>query len=401
MKKYIFALSFIATSLSACAPQPVNDPTLPQASATPTAMATTMPTAMPSSMPSSAASAAPSAQPSTAPSQPASTAAPTATPMMTATPMATSTPEAMPTLNPSVPSPLNLRVTDRTGSNIFVSWTAPSTSSTATYNLYRNGERVGTNVDREVYTFADLSPNTSYTLAIETVTDQGLSSRVMISSSTSGVNSGGGGGGGVTIQNFTQVERLARPAINEGLIRQDTDERAQLLITWNSVPPSVDLADVQAAADIRTEAVTVLGAIQSQVQAALMYQQAKDDNGGVDAPGKPVRDQAAQNTRVGQIAGVFLPDVMRIDTTGASGYAAGITDLAAPRPFRGRRIDEDVIDITLAVLVPGGALDPLDAGQPFIDRVETDNVEYDDLDDNMMRIHDPLPSTFPYLAAPN
>ncbi len=312
--------------------------------------------------------------------------------MMTATPMATSTPEAMPTLNPSVPSPLNLRVTDRTGSNIFVSWTAPSTSSTATYNLYRNGERVGTNVDREVYTFADLSPNTSYTLAIETLTDQGLSSRVMISSSTSGVNSGGGGGGGVTIQNFAQVERLARPAINEGLIRQDMDERAQLLITWNSVPPSVDLADVQAAADIRTEAVAVLGAIQSQAQAALGY-----DN----SPGRPVRDSDAQNTRVGQIAGVFLPDVMRIDTTGASGYAAGITDLAAPRPFRGRRIDEDVIDITLAVLVPGGALNPLDAGQPFIDRVETDNVEYDDLDDNMMRIHDPLPSTSLYLAAPN
>jgi hypothetical protein len=393
MKKYIFALSILATSLSACAPQPVSDPNLPQASATPTAMATDMPTAMPSTMPSSSASAAPSAQPSTAPSQPASTAAPTATPMMTATPMATSTPEAMPTLNPSVPSPLNLRVTDRTGTNIFVSWTAPSTSSTTTYNLYRNGERVGTNVDREFYSFADLSPNSSYTLAIETVTNQGLSNRVMITSTTSGVNSGGGGnGGGATVTSFTQVERLARPAINEGLIRQDIPERAQLLKTWNSVPPSVDTADIPAAAEIRTEAVTVLGAIQSQVEIVLGY-----DN----SPGKPMRDTNAQNTRVGQIASVFLPDVMRIDTTGPSGYATGITDLAAPRPFRGRRIDEDVIDITLAVLVPGGALDPLDPMQPVIDQVETDNVEYTDLDDNMMRIHDDIPTTFPYLAAPN
>lgn len=307
--------------------------------------------------------------------------------------MATATPDAMPTLNPSVPSPLNLRVTDRTGTNIFVSWTAPATTSRTTYNLYRDGERVGTNIDREFYTFAELSPNSSYTLAIETVTDQGLSSRVMISGTTGGVNSGGGGGGGgATVLSFTQVERLARPAINEGLIRQDVPERAQLLRTWNSVPPSVDTADIAAAAEIRNEAVTVLSAIQSQVQIVLGY-----DN----SPGKPLRDTNAQNTRVGQIASVFLPDVMRIDTTGPSGYAMGITDLAAPRPFRGRRIDDDVIDITLAVLVPGGALDPLDPGQSFIDQVETDNVEYTDLDDDMMRIHDDLPTTFPYLAAPN
>lgn len=393
MKKYIFALSVFATSLSACTPQPINDPTTPQASAVPTTVPTTLPTVAPSAPASPMASTAPSAQASATPAQPASSSTPGMTPVMSATPVATATPAAMPTLNSNVPAPLNLRVTDRTGTNIFVNWTPPNTSTEALYNLYLNGERVGEKIARDFYSFANLSPNTTYTLAIETVTDQGLSSRVMISSATGGVNAGGGGGGGgVVVQNFTQVERLARPAINEGLIRQSTPELAQLLRTWNSVPPSVDTADIAAAAEIRSEAVTVLSAIQSQVQAALGY------NGD---PGQPVRDSEQQSTRVGQIAGVFLPDVMRIDTTGASGYAMGITDLAAPRPFRGRRIDDDVIDITLAVLVPGGALDPLDPSQPFIDQVETDNVEYDDLDENMMRIHDAIPTEFPYLAAPN
>lgn len=397
MKKYIFAVSLLATSLTACTPQPVNETTVPQASpistnpATPTATSDSMTSPKPVEQ---QPPATPSMQPSSTPTQPPTQ--PTVSPMTTASPMMTNIPEAEPTLNSNVPSPLNLRVTGRSGSNIFVSWTAPSTDQSPTYNVYRNGERVGTNVDQDFYTFANLTPNTSYTLEVETVTDQGLSARVKLDSSTGAVNSGGGGGsGGITVQNFTQVERLARPAINEGLIRQSTPELAQLLRTWNSVPPSVDLADVQAAAEIRSEAVTVLSAIQSQVQAALAY-----DN----SPGKPVRDAGQQETRVGQIASVFLPDVMRIDTTGPSGYAMGITDLAAPRPFRGRRIDDDVIDITLAVLVPGGALDPLDPGQEAFDQVETDNVEYTDMYDGgngMMRIHDDIPTTFPYLAAPN
>lgn len=396
MKRYLLAISLIGSGLSACSPQTVNEVStsspssqMPMASVQPTP-AEPAPNTSPS-VPNPVVSSSVQPSPAQTESSPIATSSPS--PSMVSETQTPSMPEPAPTVNTNVPTPLNLRITDRTATNIFVNWTTPGTDAPATYNLYLNGTPVASNLEREFYTFTDLSPNTSYVLAIETVTPQGLSSKLTLNGSTGSVNSSiGGSGGSVAMQNFVQVERLARPAINEGLIRQDTPERAQLLRTWNSVPPSVDLADIQAAADIRTEAVTVLGAIQSQVQAALGY-----DN----TAGKPVRDSEQQNTRIGQIASVFLPDVMRIDTLGPSGYAMGITDLSAPRPFRGRRIDDDVIDITLAVLVPGGALDPLDPGQGVIDRVETDNVEYDDLDETMTRIHDPISSTFPYLAAPN
>lgn len=394
MKRYLLAISLISSGFSACSPQAVNDVTPTPPSQQPPMASTRPDLQAPVTSPTPSASIVidSSAQPSLSPTTQTPQETPPPSPAVSETSMPL--PEPAPTVNSTVPTPLNLRVTDRTATNISVNWTSPDTDEPVTYNLYLNDTQVASNLEREFHTFTDLNPSTSYVLTIETVTTQGLSPKLTINSSTGSVgsSSGGSSSGSGAMLNFVQVERLARPAINEGLIRQDTPERAQLLRTWNSVPPSVDLADIQAAADIRTEAVTVLSALQSQVQAALGY-----DN----TAGKPVRDSEQQATRIGQIAGVFLPDVMRIDTTGPSGYAMGITDLSAPRPFRGRRIDDDVIDITLAVLVPGGALDPLDPGQGFIDRVETDNVEYDDLDENMARIHDPISNEFPYLAAPN
>src|SRR5687768_6330420 len=53
---------------------------------------------------------------------------------------------------------------------------------------------------------------------------------------------------------FVQVERLARPAINEGLILTN-----DFLNAFNSIPPSADLSD--AAAPVRAEAVATLMAV--------------------------------------------------------------------------------------------------------------------------------------------
>lgn len=87
------------------------------------------------------------------------------------------------------------------------------------------------------------------------------------------------------------------------------------------------------------------------------------------------------------ICNAFLPDVMRIDVTGPSGYAAAVN--TSGRPIRGRKIMDDVIDSTLSVLVPGQ--------NPHLER---DNVDYDGPNRGATR-HKPLLPSFPYLAGPN
>ncbi|MBW4493880.1 MAG: DUF4331 domain-containing protein [Oscillatoria princeps RMCB-10] len=151
--------------------------------------------------------------------------------------------------------------------------------------------------------------------------------------------------------NYQQFERLARPAINEGLIlTQD------YLNAFNSIPPSLDLSD--AAAPVRNEAVATLNAV--------------DLADGSD------------NVDPNAIAGAFLPDVMRIDTTKTSGYASAFNSKGSP--IGGRMIKDDVIDITLGVLV----------GSPV-----SDNVSYDGAAGNPAQGHRPLEANFPYLPAPN
>ncbi len=406
IQKHFLVAALLTSALSACNEQPTTptpQPTVAPTSA-PSTAPTTRPTSQPTAVPSSAATTAPTAAPT---SQPSSNPAPSATASAVPTASA-STP-----VNTNVPAPLNFRVTERSSSTIFVTFTFPSFSQPSSYNLYLNGTQVVSGLTSNNYSYVGLSPDTSYSLAVETVTANGVSERSTITQMSaesintgSGGSGGGGGGGGTgggatTTASFTQVERLARPAINEGLIRQIKNT---ILNTWNMVPPSADLSDVQAAVDIRTEAVTVLGAIQSQVQIVLGYTAGPTVANGNNANGTPGhRTPAEQTARVGELAGTFLPDVMRIDTTGPSGYAAGIMNLTTPRPHRGRRLDDDVMDITLQVLVPGGALEPEGAGT-VIEGAETDSVEYTDTIDNIpagIRIHDAIVGTFPYLPAPN
>jgi Domain of unknown function (DUF4331) len=151
-----------------------------------------------------------------------------------------------------------------------------------------------------------------------------------------------------TTGNYQQVERLARPAINEGLIVSN-----DLLNTFNSVPPTADLSS--AAAPIGAEATRTLKALGN--------------------------DTARTNT----LLAAFLPDVMRIDTTGASGYGNALN--AKGSPIRGRLLKDDVIDTTLSVLTNGA--------------IKGDNASYDGNSGNPAQGHKPLESSFPYLALPN
>ncbi len=145
---------------------------------------------------------------------------------------------------------------------------------------------------------------------------------------------------------YKQVERLGRPAVNEGLILTNA-----FLNAFNSIPPSADLS--AAAAPVRAEARASLKAL-----------------GNSDA-------------RADILLGAFLPDVMRIDTTQKSGYLNATNAKGAP--ITGRLLLDDTVDQTLSVLTNGA--------------ITSDNVSYNG--NGPSQGHQPLVPQFPYLALPN
>jgi Domain of unknown function (DUF4331) len=145
---------------------------------------------------------------------------------------------------------------------------------------------------------------------------------------------------------YKQVERLGRPAVNEGLIISQ-----QFLAAFNSIPPTADLS--AAAAPVRAEAKASLKAI-----------------GNTDQ-------------RADALLAAFLPDVMRIDTTRKSGYVNAVNAKGAP--ITGRLLLDDTVDQTLSVLTNGG--------------ITSDNVAYNG--PGPSQGHQPLVPQFPYLALPN
>jgi hypothetical protein len=161
----------------------------------------------------------------------------------------------------------------------------------------------------------------------------------------------------ITTADGQQVERLARPGINEGLILSNN-----LLNTLNAVGPDFEAAALagqqpaaKAAAPVIAEASRTLKAL------------GNDEN------------------RTRALLGAFLPDVMRIDTTEKSGYGNALN--AKGSPIRGRMLEDDVIDTTLSVLSNGA--------------ITTDNVSYTGTPGNPAQGHQPLIGQFPYLAPAN
>jgi hypothetical protein len=169
----------------------------------------------------------------------------------------------------------------------------------------------------------------------------------------------------------TQVERLARPAINEGLIISNANLNA-----FNSIMPNLDLSE--AAAPVREEAAATLNAF--------------DMIDGND------------DLTVEQVVGAFLPDVMRVDPNldlqpGDTAYNAAVSGDKSIL-IGGRKLKDDVMDITLSLLV---------AGDPTGEAVK-DNVSYEGANGNPAQGHSPLygsqnssdeEATFPFLAKPN
>jgi hypothetical protein len=125
---------------------------------------------------------------------------------------------------------------------------------------------------------------------------------------------------------------LARPGINEALVLSD-----KRLALFNSVGPASDLS--AAAAPVRDEVVAVLTKLNEYGKA-----------NGLAAP------------TVENVAAGFLPDVMRIDTSksvavGSAGYNSDFVivegSTAGAMLTGGRKLEDDVIDVTLSYLLNG------------------------------------------------
>ncbi len=153
-----------------------------------------------------------------------------------------------------------------------------------------------------------------------------------------------------------QVARLARPAIGEGLLTTTAYQNA-----LNGVGPDFEAA---ALAGKKPEA-DIAGPIVAEAKKTLM------------AFGNDEKRATA-------LLVAFLPDVMRVDTSGPSGYAAALN--AKGSPIRGRKIMDNVIHITLSVVTNGA--------------VTTDNVTYAGPNGGGTA-HKSLRNAFPYLADPN
>lgn len=148
---------------------------------------------------------------------------------------------------------------------------------------------------------------------------------------------------------FTQVEQIARPGINELL----TTSSQTIYETYNRTQPArFNSPDSTVIRDNITAVLKLVG---------------------------------NNDTRANALVRALLPDVMRIDTTVPSGYGNKFNALGSPAA--GRRLLDDVVDASLSIVTNGA--------------ITTDNVSYDGTPGNPAQGHQPLATSFPYLAPPN
>lgn len=189
---------------------------------------------------------------------------------------------------------------------------------------------------------------------------------------------GGSNDGSTTA--WVQVERLGRPAINEGLFVTN-----DYLNAVNSITPSQDGG-------------ALVGAVAGE---AVLTLQALGQIGTANAQTPP---------QPGDVVAALIPDVMRIDTSlpaiplatpaysfmARTGLGTGGTGIM---PIAGRKLEDDVIDITYQVLtgVPG-----LGDGVPYYKPGGNTNpaIGHSKLHGQAV-IGAAQSATFPFLAAPN
>jgi len=177
---------------------------------------------------------------------------------------------------------------------------------------------------------------------------------------------------------WVQVERLARPAINEGLFVTN-----DFLNAVNSIRPDQDGAAL--VGPVFAEAAATLGALA---------------NIGTAFAGTP--------PAAGDVVAALIPDVMRIDTTiaspvGTGAYANGVVAVGTTvRPVAGRKLEDDVIDITYQVLTGVGGLgDGVPYYRPTVGAGSTNPAIGHNKLHGQAAIGANQSATFPFLADPN
>ena len=190
--------------------------------------------------------------------------------------------------------------------------------------------------------------------------------RIALAVSAAAVVPACGGSNGGDSMSWVQVERLGRPAINEGLFVTN-----DYLNAVNSITPEQDAGAL--VGPVFAEAAATLGAL-ANIGTAL----------GATPPA------------AGDVVAALIPDVMRIDTTitsAGSAYANGAVAVGTTvRPVAGRKLEDDVIDITYQVLTGKAGLgDGVPYTRPAAGPGST----------NPAIGHKPLVATFPFLATPN
>ncbi|MEZ0368471.1 MAG: hypothetical protein ACAI44_05210 [Candidatus Sericytochromatia bacterium] len=157
----------------------------------------------------------PSTSPSTAPSASAS-----------------ATPSASPAAI-NLPNPRNLQVVARSTDSLTLLWDFATVTGAHSYNVFLNGSKVASDVTSNTHAFGGLSPNTTYTLGVQTVSSSGVSEIVSVSGTTTTVGSvgignfsGGGsdsGGGGSTSSGGSGVTVTQHPTpVSEFLVNTYT-----------------------------------------------------------------------------------------------------------------------------------------------------------------------------------
>jgi hypothetical protein len=186
----------------------------------------------------------------------------------------------------------------------------------------------------------------------------------------------GGGSSSNSGTSWVQVERLARPAINEGLFVTN-----DFLNAVNSITPEQDAGAL--VGPVFAEAAATLGAL-ANIGTAL----------GATPPA------------AGDVVAALIPDVMRIDTTISSGvgtfaYANGAVAVGTTvRPVAGRKLEDDVMDITYQVLTGKAGLGD---GVPYMRPTSGPGSTNPAIGHKLLhgQAGANMSATFPFLADPN
>lgn len=221
---------------------------------------------------------------------------------------------------------------------------------------------------------------------------------------------------------WKQVEQLARPGINEALLISEG-----FLAGYNATAPTFTGVPAATLTQVVGEAKTVLKAVylgSCLLNGALglsATQGVKPAGITCHAVGPAIWTEGtlagvtltaasvtAAQAYADKVFGQFEPDVMRIDTSAPSGYLVLCGDAnATPLLCGGRKLNDDVIDVTYNYLINGAGT--VKGAYNQVNALTSDGVNFSENDaNNSYNVITPVPnpqqyhpnvsSTFPYSA---